>query len=114
MVSLPFGVKEVMYYAAAAQWVMLCKEPVCGPDRICDTASRRVEDSTGCLNPLSKIYSSWSGYSVLDSEVCFFPQFSPILYSHKGHSKKQSLLYNAESDKSIVGYLPKILFEFKG
>lgn len=21
-----------MYYAAAAQWVVLCEEPVCGPD----------------------------------------------------------------------------------
>ncbi len=67
MVSLPFGVKEVMYYAAAAQWVMLCEEPVCGPDRVSATL-RRFEDSTGCLNPfvpdLFKL--EW----VLDSEVC--------------------------------------------
>jgi len=25
MVPLPLGVKEVMYYAAAAHWVMLCE-----------------------------------------------------------------------------------------
>lgn len=47
----PFGVKEVMYYAAAAQWVMLCEEPVCGPDRVRGTTLRRLKDSTGCLNP---------------------------------------------------------------
>lgn len=64
MVSLPFGVKEVMYYAAVAQWVMLCKEPVCGTDRVCGTTLRWLEDSTGCLNPLFYIYSSWSGCSM--------------------------------------------------
>lgn len=35
MVSLPFGVEEVMYYAAAVKRVILCKEPVRGPDSIC-------------------------------------------------------------------------------
>lgn len=41
VVPQQWGVKEVMYYAAAAQWVMLWKELVCGFDRICGTTLRR-------------------------------------------------------------------------
>lgn len=61
MVSLPFGVKEVMYYAAAAQWVMLCREPSVALTGTFEWS----EDRTGGLNPLSKTSSRSSGSSTV-------------------------------------------------
>lgn len=58
MVSLPFGVEGVMYYAAAAQWTRLCVEAACGPDRVSGTTWRRFEDTDGCLNP-PKVGAQW-------------------------------------------------------
>ncbi|KAG8004631.1 hypothetical protein GBF38_008968 [Nibea albiflora] len=78
MVSLPFGVKEVMYYAAAAQWVMLCEEPVCGPDRVLLnvtapvatkglTARVRLGISNRLENPISR--AKWPTLATTN-EIC--------------------------------------------
>ena len=86
-----------MYYAAMAQWVMLCKEPVCGPGGVCGTTLRRVEDSAGCLNP--RVSNLFKQERVLDWEACPLPHLPVVSLSNRAATRDDAdeikpLLFN--------------------